>query len=72
VTGTPNMARLERLVAALPEATRVDVVAWGGEPTFRVRDKTFVFADPDATSDSDRADGQLNLQARVNRRVSIR
>ena len=39
------MARLERIVARLPEAERVDVEAWGGEPTFRVRGKNFVFTD---------------------------
>ncbi|RBQ22048.1 MmcQ/YjbR family DNA-binding protein [Spongiactinospora rosea] len=44
------MARLEEIVARLPEATRVDVEAWDGQPTFRVRDKTFVFTDPEATS----------------------
>jgi hypothetical protein len=39
------MARLERIVAKLPEAARVDIEAWGGEPTFRVRGKNFVFTD---------------------------
>jgi predicted DNA-binding protein (MmcQ/YjbR family) len=39
------MARLERIVAGLPEAERVDIEAWGGEPTFRVRGKNFVFTD---------------------------
>lgn len=39
------MARLERIVARLPEAQRVDIEAWGGEPTFRVRGKNFVFTD---------------------------
>jgi predicted DNA-binding protein (MmcQ/YjbR family) len=29
----------------LPEAERVDIEAWGGEPTFRVRGKNFVFTD---------------------------
>lgn len=43
------MRRLEELVAALPETERVDVEGWGGEPTFRVRNKVFVFAAPDAT-----------------------
>jgi predicted DNA-binding protein (MmcQ/YjbR family) len=43
------MERLERMVARLPEAGRVDVEAWGGEPTFRVRGKTFIFTDQDAT-----------------------
>lgn len=40
-----NMERLEQLVARLPEAQRVDIEAWGGEPTFRVRGKNFVFTD---------------------------
>jgi len=39
------MVRLERIVAGLPEAVRVDIEAWGGEPTFRVRGKNFVFTD---------------------------
>lgn len=43
-----NMLRLERIVARLPEAERVDVEAWGDHPTFRVRGKIFVFADADA------------------------
>ncbi len=42
---TDNMPRLQRIVARLPEAERVDVEAWGGEPTFRVRGKNFVFTD---------------------------
>ena len=44
-----NMARLEAMVARLPEAERVDVEAWDGHPTFRVRGKNFIFADKDAT-----------------------
>jgi predicted DNA-binding protein (MmcQ/YjbR family) len=44
-----NMTRLERLVATLPEAMRVDVAEWGDHPTFRVRGKSFVFCDADAT-----------------------
>jgi len=40
---TPNMVRLEAIVDRLPEATRVDIEAWDGEPTFRVRGKNFVF-----------------------------
>jgi len=44
-----NMERLEALVATLPEAERVDIEAWGGEPTFRVRNKNFVFSSKDAT-----------------------
>jgi predicted DNA-binding protein (MmcQ/YjbR family) len=42
--GTGNMARLERIVDRLPEARRVDIEAWDGEPTFRVRTKNFVFS----------------------------
>jgi predicted DNA-binding protein (MmcQ/YjbR family) len=42
------MARLEVIVGRLPEAERVDVEAWGDEPTFRVRGKTFIFTDPSA------------------------
>jgi len=49
IRGVDNMARLERIVARLPEALRVDIEAWGGEPTFRVRGKNFVFTDKDAT-----------------------
>ena len=41
-----NMERLEAMVARLPEAERVDIEAWGGEPTFRVNGKNFIFADP--------------------------
>lgn len=44
-----SMQRLEAIVARLPEAARVDIEAWGGEPTFRVRGKNFVFTDGDAT-----------------------
>jgi predicted DNA-binding protein (MmcQ/YjbR family) len=43
------MARLEAIALALPEAVRVDIEAWGGEPTFRVRGKNFVFSDAEAT-----------------------
>jgi predicted DNA-binding protein (MmcQ/YjbR family) len=39
------MARLERIVARLPEAERVDVAAWDDHPTFRVKGKNFVFSD---------------------------
>ena len=45
-----KMARLEAIVARLPEAERVDIEAWGGEPTFRVRGKNFIFCAMDATS----------------------
>jgi predicted DNA-binding protein (MmcQ/YjbR family) len=44
-----NMARLEAMVARLPEAVRVDIEAWDGEPTFRVRGKNFVFTDREAS-----------------------
>jgi predicted DNA-binding protein (MmcQ/YjbR family) len=44
-----NMERLEQIVSRLPEAIRVDIEAWGGEPTFRVNGKNFVFLDPEAT-----------------------
>jgi predicted DNA-binding protein (MmcQ/YjbR family) len=44
-----NMTRLEQIVARLPEAERVDIEAWGGEPTFRVRGKNFVFTDQTAS-----------------------
>ena len=43
-----NMQRLEKIVARLPEAERVDIEAWGDEPTFRVRGKNFVFTDQTA------------------------
>jgi predicted DNA-binding protein (MmcQ/YjbR family) len=44
-----NMARLEAMVARLPEAQRVDIEAWDGEPTFRVRGKNFVFTNKEAS-----------------------
>lgn len=44
-----NMERLEAIALALPEAVRVDIEAWEGEPTFRVRKKNFVFTDPEVT-----------------------
>ena len=49
MAATRNMKRLEAMVARLPEAERVDVEAWDGHPTFRVRGKNFVFADKEAT-----------------------
>lgn len=49
-TDTSNMVRLQALVADLPEATRVDVEKWGDHPTFRVRNKNFVFANIEATN----------------------
>lgn len=43
-----RMQRLERIVAELPEAERVDIEDWGDHPTFRVRGKNFVFCDQEA------------------------
>ena len=43
------MDRLEQIVSRLPESERVDIEAWGDEPTFRVRGKNFVFTDQEAT-----------------------
>ena len=43
------MDRLEQIVARLPQAERVDVEAWDGEPTVRVNGKTFIFCSLDAT-----------------------
>jgi len=45
-----NMDRVEAIVDRLPDATRVDIEAWDGEPTFRVNGKNFVFSAPDASS----------------------
>ncbi|HLY83078.1 MAG TPA: MmcQ/YjbR family DNA-binding protein [Acidimicrobiales bacterium] len=45
-----NMARLEQIVARLPQVERVDIEAWGDHPTFRVNGKNFVFSDQDARS----------------------
>lgn len=44
------MEKLEDIVGRLPEAVRVDIEAWDGEPTFRVNGKNFVFTNKDATS----------------------
>lgn len=44
-----NMARLEKMVARLPESERVDIAAWDDHPTFRVNGKNFVFSDQTAT-----------------------
>lgn len=44
------MQRLEAIALALPEASRVDIEAWDGEPTFRVNGKNFVFAHPEGLS----------------------
>ena len=45
-----NMARLEAIVAQLPQGERVDVEEWADHPTFRVRGKNFVFSNETATS----------------------
>lgn len=45
-----HLNRLERIATALPEAERVDIEEWGGEPTFRVKGKNFVFAAHDGRS----------------------
>ena len=50
VTMADNMRRLEEISLSLPEAQRVDMEAWDGQPTFRVRGKNFVFCNADATS----------------------
>ena len=39
--------RIEAIAAKLPEAIRVDIEAWEGEPTFRVSGKNFIFASRD-------------------------
>lgn len=44
-----NMRRLEQMVERLPEALRVDIEAWDGEPTFRVRNKNFIFTNKEAS-----------------------
>ena len=43
--GVDNMERIEKIVAGLPEAERVDIAEWGDHPTFRVRGKNFIFCD---------------------------
>jgi predicted DNA-binding protein (MmcQ/YjbR family) len=43
-----NMQRIERIVAQLPEAERVDIAGWGDHPSFRVRGKNFIFSDAEA------------------------
>jgi predicted DNA-binding protein (MmcQ/YjbR family) len=44
---TDHFARLEAIALALPDARLVVIEAWDGEPTFRVKDKNFVFAAQD-------------------------
>ena len=43
------MKRLEAMVDRLPQAERVDIEAWDGEPTFRVNGKNFIFTDKQAS-----------------------
>jgi predicted DNA-binding protein (MmcQ/YjbR family) len=45
-----NLERIEAMAERLPEAQRVDIEAWDGEPTFRVRGKNFVFGSSDGRS----------------------
>jgi predicted DNA-binding protein (MmcQ/YjbR family) len=45
-----DLPRLEAITLELPEATRVDIEAWGDEVTYRVRKKNFVFTHADSTS----------------------
>lgn len=47
---TSNMERLEKIVGRLPEASRVDVEAWGGTATFRVGGKIFILVSPDTAT----------------------
>jgi predicted DNA-binding protein (MmcQ/YjbR family) len=47
---TSTMDFLERITGRLPGVARVDIEAWGGEPTFRVGGRNFVFTDPGATT----------------------
>jgi len=42
------MATVTEIVGRLPEWERVDIEAWDNEPTFRVRNKNFVFASKNA------------------------
>ncbi len=51
-----NLTRIQVLAMELPEAERVDVEAWEGEPTFRVRGKNFVFASKDGSGFSLKVD----------------
>jgi predicted DNA-binding protein (MmcQ/YjbR family) len=45
-----NMQRVEAIALQLPEAIRVDIEAWEGEPTFRVKGKNFIFSDHEANA----------------------
>ena len=50
IAAVDSMRRLEQIVGRLPEAERVDIAEWGDHPTFRVRNKNFVFSDDKAES----------------------
>ncbi|MEV2236892.1 MmcQ/YjbR family DNA-binding protein [Micromonospora sp. NPDC049891] len=45
-----NLRRFAEIAAELPESECVVVEGWGGEPTFRVRGKVFVFVSPPGTT----------------------
>lgn len=45
-----NFDRLRTTALAYPEAELVYVEAWGDHPTFRVRNKNFVFSDKEGCS----------------------
>lgn len=45
-----NLRRLAQIAMTLPEAESVVVEGWGGEPTFRVRGKVFIFVSPPGTT----------------------
>ena len=64
------MDRLELIALSLPEAERVDIEAWDGEPTFRVRGKNFVFCSPEGSGISvklpkDEAEAVVATDAKV-------
>ncbi len=42
-----SLERVTEICGRLPEWERVDIEAWGGEPTFRIRGKNFVFSSHD-------------------------
>ncbi len=45
-----HLDRIGKIALRLPEAQRVDIEAWDGEPTFRVNGKNFIFAGQDGRS----------------------
>jgi hypothetical protein len=60
-----NMDRLESIAARLPEVARVDIEAWGGEPTFRVAGKNFIFAGADGRTIVDEAAAVVATDSKV-------